>query len=981
MNIQSLSSKYDELNYMLEVLEYPSIIALSEIWKPYDSLLEFKNYHPSIHKMRKSIRGGGVSIHVRDNLKVIKKYDFDELNFKCIEAVGVTIEFQGRHLTFVSLYKSPIRPNETALRELKMLFDFFFDYNSQVLYFGDTNMNILNKPKHIRKYMEILDTYVLRQLVQVPTRVTHETSTLIDHVLSNDKIDSKVFVLEDNISDHQPVLCSCIPKKNRDENVTSITPQYLNYKKTVKAIDNLNWEEIEIKIKEMPASHATSLITNTLQKCLSYESRLKRKSVPLKPFMTDDILKLRAKKLRLRKKLMKSPTEMRKRAFDSINKKYKSELKLSKKTYYHKEIERAEGNGKKIWSIINEVLNRKTEKKQSTIVLKEEGNIVRSNEKIADMFNSFYKNLGNEIAKTLAKPDVTVDQLLESTDTPLEQFSFKPMEPKEIEEIIDSLKPKTSSSYDKIPNKLLKATKVNILSSITHIINSSFDEGQFPEPLKIAKLIPLYKADDEYDPSNYRPISNLSSISKVIEKAAQVQISKFTNRNNIIPNLQFGFRKGHSTIHPLIVAKNHIENELNKNKHVFVAAIDLKKAFDLVPTGTILPKKLKKLNFDIKSINWITSFFSNRQQYVNVNNTNSSITNLHDISVVQGSSMGPPTFSLFIYDLPKHTKFSCYLFADDTTLIASHDNIDELIDFANKELKNVQNYMAANLLSLNLKKTVYSLYHPKKAKIKSSPKIVKIGDHEIEQVESFKFLGVNIDNHLTFYQQYTQVKTKMKKGIAALYHVRNVLPIKTKLIIFNSLVKPAYEYGSPIWSLALYPTQVDEITRLQKRAIRLAFGARKTAHTEQLFKKAKIIRFDMLFLKYAIETVFKKLTNKLPEKVSELLDHFDHPRNTRNSRKKQFKIPTNLEPGNIMYELMKHWNDTDEYLKTAIFEESIKVKPSFNKIKKITREYIQKQLPICTENNCYSCAMTRTVMKRIEKLEMLEKFRKLKISS
>ena len=208
------------------------------------------------------------------------------------------------------------------------------------------------------------------------------------------------------------------------------------------------------------------------------------------------------------------------------------------------------------------------------------------------------------------------------------------------------------------------------------------------------------------------------------------------------------------------------------------------------------------------------------------------------------------------------------MFADDTTLIASHENIDKLIDFANKELKNVQNYMAANLLSLNLKKTVYSLYHPKKAKIKKSPKIVKIGDHEIEQVESFKFLGVNIDNHLTFYQQYTQVKTKMKKGIAALYHVRNVLPIKTKLIIFNSLVKPAYEYGSPIWTLALYPTQVQEITRLQKRAIRLAFGARKTAHTEQLFKKGKIIRFDLLFLKYAIETVFKKLTNNLPEKVS-----------------------------------------------------------------------------------------------------------------
>ena len=964
MNVQSFKANYMRIINLIDSLNQPSIICMSEIWNPPVDILNIHNYHPPIFKKRKSRRGGGVALHVKNSLKILKVHDLSNLELRCIETVAVTVQSNMRSFIFVSVYRAPNKKIITTLEEIESIFEYFSTFSHPVYIQGDTNINFQNNDKMTKRYKELLETFALNQLVCIPTRVTAKSKSILDHVISNNKIDAKVIVLEDNISDHQPIYYACYAKDTFDEKFvrSEITPVYLNYNKTKKALENFDWKKLELDISILDANSATDIFIKSVQSCMKYESRLKRANAPIKPWMSNDLLKMRKKQLEKRRLFLKNPTEIREASYKQALKSYKKALRKSRSNYYHEKIFKADCNSKKVWQVINEAMNRKQKVESGKIQLIKDGQLITNDYEVASCFNDFYINFGPELAKTVPKADVPVDQLLKTISKPNDQFSFRDMSCAEITEIISSLKPKTSSSADKIPNKLILEIKAYIANIFTYIINKSFKEGKFPTVLKIAKLIPLFKADSPEICSNYRPISSLSPASKITEKAALKQINEYTSQNKIIPKLQFGFRSKHSTIHALMAVNEFIQKELNKNKHVFLCGIDLRKAFDLIQTVTILPIKLRHLNFDENSINWITSFFSERKQFVHVNNVDSSTENLHDISLCQGSSMGPPFFSLYIFDLPQHTNFTTYLFADDTTFLLSHRSLDVLIKKANTELKKVQNYMQAHQMFLNLKKTVYTLYHPKNAKIKKIPLEVKVDEYPITMVQDFKFLGVNLQSNQKYDIQYDAVIAKMNKGIAALSFVKFDLPTRTKILIYHALVKSAYEYATPIWSLNLNLGEINYIIRLQKRALRAVYRIKRMCHSIILFKKSGVIRFDFLFLKYTMELVFKFFTRELPEKILELLNHFEFPRKLRNSEMYHFNIPEYYKKDDLYYEIMTTWNKIPSYMKESIHEEALKEKPSFQIVKSLTKKYIESLYPECNKKPCVLCVRSRLLM-------------------
>ncbi len=209
----------------------------------------------------------------------------------------------------------------------------------------------------------------------------------------------------------------------------------------------------------------------------------------------------------------------------------------------------------------------------------------------------------------------------------------------------------------------------------------------------------IFKAGDALDPSNYRPISLLSTFSNILEKIVHQRLFSYLETNNLLSTQQFGFRPKHSTSHPMSLLLNQITTALNNKKHSILIFCDLKKAFDTC-NHDILFKKLINLGITGTSLLWFKNYLLNRKQFVTIENFNSTLLSIL-IGVPQGSILGPLLFLIYINDLPLHSNLLSYLFADDTALSNSSSNLDELFITANTEFHKLCTYFRRNKLSLH----------------------------------------------------------------------------------------------------------------------------------------------------------------------------------------------------------------------------------------------------------------------------------------
>ena len=224
-----------------------------------------------------------------------------------------------------------------------------------------------------------------------------------------------------------------------------------------------------------------------------------------------------------------------------------------------------------------------------------------------------------------------------------------------------------SSGYDDVSNYLL-CKIVNVIKEPLYcVFNKSLASGKFPELLKLSKIVPLYKSGEKSIPDNYRPISLLPVISKVLEKLVFFRMVNHLEENKIVYLRQFGFRKGHSTTDAIMTLVGDILKCFESNLMILSVFIDLKKAFDMVPHNLIL-EKLQVMGVQDTELIWFTDYLLERKQFVTINNQSSDVTSVN-VSVPQGSLLSVILFQLLINDLPAFLK-SCIsiLYADDTTL-------------------------------------------------------------------------------------------------------------------------------------------------------------------------------------------------------------------------------------------------------------------------------------------------------------------------
>ena len=362
---------------------------------------------------------------------------------------------------------------------------------------------------------------------------------------------------------------------------------------------------------------------------------------------------------------------------------------------------------------------------------------------------------------------------------------------------------KNSSGVDELSTILIKLVKSDLLKPLTTIINQSLHTGIFPDKLKIAKVIPLFKKGEPTLIENYRPISLLPAISKIFERVIFNEMNAYFTLNNLFYDKQYGFRKYHSTELAALNVVDTIVNHMDNGNTPFAVYLDLSKAFDTL-NHSILLDKLKFYGFRGTSINLIKHYLSNRKQCVEIDRLRSSYINI-STGVPQGSILGPLLFIIYMNDLPNASRlFKCIIYADDTTLIANlndfyakHDSGIN-INILNDELEKIISYwLLVNKLSLNKLKSKFMLFHQPQKRV-TIPKL-KINNTLIECVDEFNYLGLIINKHLKWNSLVNKIGNKISQTIGVINKLKHLIPQKTLLTIYNSLILPHINYCILAW--------------------------------------------------------------------------------------------------------------------------------------------------------------------------------------
>ena len=367
------------------------------------------------------------------------------------------------------------------------------------------------------------------------------------------------------------------------------------------------------------------------------------------------------------------------------------------------------------------------------------------------------------------------------------QFSFKKVTTKEIENIIKELQSKNSTGNDDISCNLLKYLLPVLSQSLTLIINQSLNTGIFPNKLKLAKLVPIFKKGDTSFPENYRPISLLPAISKVFEKVVFNQFYEYFISNKLLSNNQYGFRKLHSTEHAVLHFVDRIITELDKSNSPIAIFLDLSKAFDTL-NYDILIQKLKYYGIADISLTWFRSYILNRNQFVTFKHCKSETLETKT-GVPQGSILGPLLFIIYTNDIVNVSNyFEPIIYADDTFLINTSLNLNKTEDIAtlNNEFNKIYQWLTINKLTLNISKTKYMIFTSKnRTPVTCS---LKVNDIQIEKVSEFSFLGITLDDNLTWHNHINKIANKKSRNIGLLYKLKHFLPPFVLRTLYCSLI-------------------------------------------------------------------------------------------------------------------------------------------------------------------------------------------------
>jgi hypothetical protein len=510
----------------------------------------------------------------------------------------------------------------------------------------------------------------------------------------------------------------------------------------------------------------------------------------------------------------------------------------------------------------------------------------------------------------------------------IDTIFIKPVVEREVITLIKKLKT-AASGWDSISSDIVKNAYASFIKPLTHVLNLSITKGVFPNCMKIAKVLPLFKSGEKTKVSNFRPIPILPVFSKLLERLMYNRILSFIDKHNLLYSNQFGFRTKHSTSLALSILVDQITTSFTEQKSTVGVFLDFSKAFDTV-NHDILLQKLYAYGIRGLALDWIKTYISNRYQYVIFDNVCSD-RELITCGVPQGSILGPLLFLLYINDIA-HVSDKLYsiLFADDSNMFCTGNNINTLISTMNSELDKIIDWLNINKLSLNVEKSNYMIFSRKHVIVLRD---VCINNTSLTRIYQTKFLGVNIDWKLSWNYHVTYVKNKIAKSIGILSKAKKMLKSDSLITLYYSFVFPYLTYCIEIWGGSC-TTILKPLIIQQKRIVKLISNDKGSLSSTARFKNLKILSVSKIYVYKMLLFCFKYANNMLPRTICNLFTHRSeiHAYNTRNSNAIELpRLCPEYVKQSFKYNAIKIYNKA-----ISMFDFSLKYKMYKKKI----REYL-----------------------------------------
>ena len=494
------------------------------------------------------------------------------------------------------------------------------------------------------------------------------------------------------------------------------------------------------------------------------------------------------------------------------------------------------------------------------------------------------------VADTVANK---ISDYVESKVNPNTSFTIPPVHPDFVMNQLKTMDTSKATGPDGLSAKTLKMASPAIVSAVTTICNNSISTGHFPLKWKEARVVPIFKTGSRDECNNYRPISILPILSKILEKHVYFHLYKYLQEHSLLVKTQYGFRKHHSCQAALLSLTEQIYQAIHDEKFFGMVQLDFSKAFDLV-NHKLLLQKLKLYKCDDDSLDWFTSYLSDRIQRVQINQSNSAPSKITS-GVPQGSILGPLLFLLFINDMPQFLTDSAeLLYADDATLTASSKNIRTIEEKLNNNCQAASEWSHNNDMVVNAKKcnSMVLATRQRMARATSDTNLkININNEPIPSVDKTKLLGLHIDNNLTWKEQIKHIHNKIASNLYLLKQIKSYLSINDRKLFYNSYILPHFDYCSTIYGNCAHYLLTD-IIKLQKRAARLILDKDYTTPSSDLFKQLQWMPLEDRISYHRCIQVFKCIKGPCPENLQNLFASAKlvHTHNTRSASNNNLHI-------------------------------------------------------------------------------------------
>ena len=868
---------------------------------------------------------GGTGMYLSLNIKYINRpdleFDFEGCETKFVELTGNEKKStHSKNIIVGSIYRHPHDNHQTFFAKLGKTLELTTSKYC-VIIIGDINIDVnpSNKNQYAKEYNDLLLSFGCLNLINKPTRIDNSSRdggsrTTLDHLITNTSLGCvDPGILEYDVSDHLPIFGAFKMDIDKQKikypqlrfHYPSKKPEFLK-----KLRENLSNSDLHADSKDAVLLNAT--LDNIIKALLNAEEsvfplkKLSRKQAKArrKPWITGGIIKsIRHRHILFRQQLRKNDAELTK-----YYKKYRNKLNRTienaKANYLKDVFDKIGTNPRKAWSELNKLFKRGKSNSGLPPEILVEGSKVSDPISVAESLNKHFATKGHKLASELPQPSISVMETMGTESS--QAMNFKEIDKTEIENFI---KHNTKSVLIKWGSPVLSPI-------LTTLYQSFIDIGSYPDIFKIAKVTALHKGGSISDLDNYRPISVLSHLNKILEKLIDVRLRDFMDEHSLFTNAQFGFRKGHSTSHGITKLHDKIIESLEKKMICAVLFIDLKSAFDTID-HCILAKKLKHIGIKGNILQLLISYLENRKQFIK---SDDIITTLVSVlcGVPQGSILGPLLFVIYINDFANCSKLNSILFADDAAIVHEHKSLKHLQKQLNSEADKLNQWFIANKLTLNLKKTKLMLFNKQKLKPNALKKFkLNINKTNIEQVDQIKYLGVILDNKLNWHSHIEYMCTKLSRAAGVIFKMRNILPRRALLMIYNSLGASYLRYGVMSWGTAR-TTALAKLKVLQNKIIRYITHSPLLTNVTAQYRLLSILNVHQLLTLETAKFMFKQSKSQLPKAFDEHFPHINHTHQTRTKRKAIYSLlrpRTDLGKRSTKFFAIKLWSEVDEEVK------------------------------------------------------------------